>query len=675
MTSAAPVPPALAAAVRAGEWAEVRALTAPLSRPLPSAVALVVARAAARTGAIAEALTLLRAALPAAGELTAALRLEGGEIALSRGESPWPWIGPLLRGSAPAAHRRAAADLLRRSWQTLPAALLRQQRALPLSRPLQRDLLAALAVRSDDLAAAARVLQGRHDDEAAVRVSCWLSQRGGVPPGLHLAAAQALLSGGWWHEAEAMLAGAEGSVPAHLRSSLEFVRGRAAYRCGDLSAAAQRFDVAFAAAATDADRFAAAVQRARVAELSGDRAAALPFWDLARSARPAEVEGWDGGARARAVLGRADEAVGLLLRAPAKAVRVAGPRLAALLLARGDLDRAAALLTRLPQRDPAVRALWVDLEQRRGKTTVAAAVAEQLLADPHGGAWRSLVLDLFPESPAGAGRVQPSRDARVLAELAVTQGAAAARAALTAELIADPRWHDLVTGAALPPPAMAGPAGDLAAVGLDREAAVLYAGGFPLSSPAELAWSAAHLSQWGNGPAGLSAAERLEDHLGDLPHEVIPDAVVKLILPPTLTADCAAAARAVGGRPTWLAAVVRIESRFDTRARSLAGAIGIAQLMPSTARRLGADPDELWSAGRALELAARELARLGQKFDNRLVVVAAAYNAGDEIVASWREALGGTTDDLLFAASIPYAETADYVLEVREGVALARYLE
>ena len=115
MTAGPPAQGALAAAVRAGQWADVRAAASAIAKPLPPAVALVAARAAARTGATAEALAVLRDALAGAGELGAAIRLEGGTIVLSRGETPWPWVGPLLRGSSPSAQRHAAAEVARRT--------------------------------------------------------------------------------------------------------------------------------------------------------------------------------------------------------------------------------------------------------------------------------------------------------------------------------------------------------------------------------------------------------------------------------------------------------------------------------------------------------------------------------------------------------------------------------
>ena len=677
MTAVAPAQPALAAAVRGGQWAEVRAATAAMPRPLSPAAALVAARAAARSGAGTEALALLRDAIPRAGELAAALRLEAGAISLARSETPWPWVGELTRSTAPAAHRRAAGELLRRSWQELPVAVgRRQQQALALPRELRRDLAATLAVRTRDRAAAIKLLREGRNDEPAARAATWLAGEPGVAVGVRLQVGEALLAAGWWREAEAALAAMTGDVPVQLRSRLAYVRGRAAYRLGKLTAAAPLFDAALELAANDDDRFAAAVQRARLFELGGDLPGALPLWDAARQAGLREVEGWDGGARVRAVLDRGAEAVALLQPAPPNVQRVAGPRLAAVLIARGDLERASALLARLSRRQPAVRALTIAVAVRRGDLATARAEVWQLLADRHAGPWRSLSLGMIPAGAAPpAVAPVPVRDATTLAATAVEQGAAVAQARLAAALAADPLWSALLTTGELPAPVWAGPAHELAAIGLTREAAALYPGRFPAASPAELAWSAATLAAWGNGPAALAAGERLTANLGELPPVLLPDAILRRALPQQLTDGCRAAAIAATVPPAWLAGIVRRESRFDLAARSRAGAIGIAQVVPETARRLGTDPQELWDGDRSLALAARETARIAARFGARLPVVAAAYNAGDEVVATWLAALGPGADDALFCAAVPYGETADYVLAVVEGAALARYLK
>ena len=108
------------------------------------------------------------------------------------------------------------------------------------------------------------------------------------------------------------------------------------------------------------------------------------------------------------------------------------------------------------------------------------------------------------------------------------------------------------------------------------------------------------------------------------------------------------AARESGVEPALIAAVARAESGFDPRAVSPAGAQGIMQLMPATARGLGVrdpfDPAEsLHGGAQYLRL---QLDRFG---DPRLAL--AAYNAGPAAVAR----AGGVP---------PYAETQAYVARV-----------
>lgn len=80
-----------------------------------------------------------------------------------------------------------------------------------------------------------------------------------------------------------------------------------------------------------------------------------------------------------------------------------------------------------------------------------------------------------------------------------------------------------------------------------------------------------------------------------------------------------------------LRAVISVESGFDAAAKSSRGAVGLMQLMPATARRFGAQdaliPEQNVHAG------ARYLEWLSVRFDGRLPLVLAAYNAGEGAVA------------------------------------------
>ncbi len=85
------------------------------------------------------------------------------------------------------------------------------------------------------------------------------------------------------------------------------------------------------------------------------------------------------------------------------------------------------------------------------------------------------------------------------------------------------------------------------------------------------------------------------------------------------------AAREAGIDPKLLDALVAQESSYDPNARSRAGAMGLTQLMPDTAKALGVsnpfDPDENLRAG------AKYLSSLLKRFDDPALALA-AYNAG-----------------------------------------------
>ncbi|MGD2116000.1 MAG: lytic transglycosylase domain-containing protein [Acidobacteriota bacterium] len=99
-----------------------------------------------------------------------------------------------------------------------------------------------------------------------------------------------------------------------------------------------------------------------------------------------------------------------------------------------------------------------------------------------------------------------------------------------------------------------------------------------------------------------------------------------------------------------LAALVEAESSFLPDAVSPVGAVGLAQVMPSTARWLGRSGD-LTDPDRNLEAGAAYLSRLLDRFDGDIPMALAAYNAGPNAVSRH----GGVP---------PYRETRAYVRKV-----------
>ena len=81
--------------------------------------------------------------------------------------------------------------------------------------------------------------------------------------------------------------------------------------------------------------------------------------------------------------------------------------------------------------------------------------------------------------------------------------------------------------------------------------------------------------------------------------------------------------------PALLEAVIWQESRWRSGARSPKGAIGLAQLMPGTARDLGVDPSD---PHQNLAGGARYLRQQLDRFDGDLERALAAYNAGPQRV-------------------------------------------
>jgi len=112
------------------------------------------------------------------------------------------------------------------------------------------------------------------------------------------------------------------------------------------------------------------------------------------------------------------------------------------------------------------------------------------------------------------------------------------------------------------------------------------------------------------------------------------------------------AAQRNGLPPEFLAATLLQESAFDPQAVSVAGAVGIAQFMPSTADDAGVDPFDPFDAiDGAAQMLSGYVHAYDERYPNPYAIALAAYNAGPGAV----DAYHGVP---------PYPETREYINDI-----------
>jgi soluble lytic murein transglycosylase len=340
--------------------------------------------------------------------------------------------------------------------------------------------------------------------------------------------------------------------------------------------------------------------------------------------------------------------------------------------ARGDWAQAGAVDG--PAEPRTMSLLWQGkLAAKAGDQAAAAAVWQQAVDQAPGwyGSLRAADLLAGRANPVSSGPpLDPARADPSPADLAELEAWTADRGARLSELV-----PELAQERGL------GLADELLAVGLRTEAG----------------WELAELNARWSGDASHLAALALALHERGLDTLALrqaqialdaarigarqaPTALLKMLYPLPYAELFAGVAGRRGVDPLLLAALVWQESKYDPNARSVAGALGLTQVLPSTGQGIAAalkrpaiQDADLFKPALSLEFGAYYLGERLRRYGGALLPSLAAYNAGGGAVDGWLRDVSGEDEDL-FAERIPYPETAHYVKIVYETAGFYRRL-
>ncbi len=182
----------------------------------------------------------------------------------------------------------------------------------------------------------------------------------------------------------------------------------------------------------------------------------------------------------------------------------------------------------------------------------------------------------------------------------------------------------------------------------------------------------------GRTPLAARAAVTL---LAALPPDapLTPDDLLRVAYPAAYGDLVLEAAKRADISPALLLALVRQESFFDAEAGSVAGALGLTQVVPATGQQIAAtlgltafDPADLYRPTVSLQFGASYLASQLAAFDGDAYRALAAYNGGPGAASAAADAAGG--DDDLFVEELEFDETRSYVRLVMANLARYRQL-
>lgn len=143
----------------------------------------------------------------------------------------------------------------------------------------------------------------------------------------------------------------------------------------------------------------------------------------------------------------------------------------------------------------------------------------------------------------------------------------------------------------------------------------------------------------------------------------------ELLYPQPYDTEVLSAAKLTGLSPQLIYSVMRQESLYRRDAMSSAGARGLLQMLPETARRTASkwkrprpSPTDLFNPVINVPLGAANLRGLVDRFGGQTIVALAGYNAGPNAAARWMPT--ESLDPDVWVENIPYNETRNYVQRI-----------
>ena len=149
----------------------------------------------------------------------------------------------------------------------------------------------------------------------------------------------------------------------------------------------------------------------------------------------------------------------------------------------------------------------------------------------------------------------------------------------------------------------------------------------------------------------------------------LPAEMLQVIFPLTYWNSIRREATARGLDPYVMAALIAQESTFEPKARSVANAWGLMQVVPDTGRRIARQlgirnfrTEHLTNPETNIRIGMQYFSRLVQQFGGTYYALA-SYNAGENRVVRWKAAKPGLDEDE-FIDDIPFPETQNYVKRI-----------